>query len=239
MCARISRTARAALSVLRTAMTTCAPLSASTLVVCSPRPPFAPVMTAVRPVRIRHRVPRIRHCVSSRHTRLPPAQTQTGPPKAPSPDGKPASSRTGARAAASMVGMSRPGPIIPVRPARWPRFSSPLRSTALTARLGRLVGICFGVCFVTGMLSHYQYQPWSWLPEPASPVWLYRVTQGISRRDGNRDHPAAAGQAVVGLPEPVPLAAGSVASSTLPSGCRCSSWSRQRSSSCPPASSTP
>ena len=64
------------------------------------------------------------------------------------------------------------------RPAAWPRFSSPLRSTALTARLGRLLGIFLGTCFVTGMLSHYQYQPWAWLPEPASPVWLYRVTQG-------------------------------------------------------------
>ncbi len=27
------------------------------------------------------------------------------------------------------------------RPARWPAFSSPLRSTALTARIGRLLGI--------------------------------------------------------------------------------------------------
>jgi DMSO/TMAO reductase YedYZ molybdopterin-dependent catalytic subunit len=65
------------------------------------------------------------------------------------------------------------------RPALWPHFSSPLRSTAVTARIGRLLGIGFGVCFVTGMLSHYQYQPWGWLPEPASPVWLYRVTQGL------------------------------------------------------------
>ena len=66
----------------------------------------------------------------------------------------------------------------PERPAAWPRFSSPLRSTALTARLGRVLGIAFATCFVTGLLSHYQYQPWAWLPEPASPVWLYRVTQG-------------------------------------------------------------
>lgn len=65
------------------------------------------------------------------------------------------------------------------RPPWWPHFSSPLRSTAVTARLGRALGICFGVCFVTGMLSHYQYQPWSWLPEPANPVWAYRVTQGL------------------------------------------------------------
>jgi hypothetical protein len=35
------------------------------------------------------------------------------------------------------------------------------------------------VCFLTGMLSHYQYQPWDWLPQPARPVWLYRVTQGV------------------------------------------------------------
>jgi Oxidoreductase molybdopterin binding domain len=68
---------------------------------------------------------------------------------------------------------------IATRPLRWPRFKSPLRSTAVTARLGRVLGICFAICFVTGLLSHYQYHPWSWLPEPASPVWLYRVTQGV------------------------------------------------------------
>ncbi len=69
---------------------------------------------------------------------------------------------------------------IPDRPPTfWPSFSSPLRSTALTARLGRVLGICFGICFVTGLLSHYQYQPWSWLPEPSSPVWGYRLTQGL------------------------------------------------------------
>jgi hypothetical protein len=64
-------------------------------------------------------------------------------------------------------------------PARWPRFTSPLRSTAVTARVGRVLGICLGICFVTGLLSHYQYHPWSWLPEPATPVWGYRVTQGL------------------------------------------------------------
>ncbi|WP_375478773.1 molybdopterin-dependent oxidoreductase [uncultured Jatrophihabitans sp.] len=65
------------------------------------------------------------------------------------------------------------------RPRVWPHFSSPLRSTALTARLGRVVGICFSICFVTGMLSHYQYHPWSWLPEPSAPLWGYRITQGL------------------------------------------------------------
>ncbi len=41
-----------------------------------------------------------------------------------------------------------------------------------------MLGICLGICFATGLLSHYQYHPWSWLPLPASPVWGYRVTQG-------------------------------------------------------------
>ena len=58
-------------------------------------------------------------------------------------------------------------------------FGSTLRSTAVTARVGRVLGICFAICFVTGVLSHYQYQPWSWLPEPARPVWGYRLTQGL------------------------------------------------------------
>ncbi len=64
-------------------------------------------------------------------------------------------------------------------PSSWPAFSSTLRSTAVTARIGRVLGIALGICFVTGLMSHYQYQPWSWLPEPASPVWGYRLTQGV------------------------------------------------------------
>jgi DMSO/TMAO reductase YedYZ molybdopterin-dependent catalytic subunit len=65
------------------------------------------------------------------------------------------------------------------RPAWWPRFSSTLRSTALTARLGRVLGIAVGICFLTGLASYYQYLPWSWLPNPAAPAWGYRVTQGL------------------------------------------------------------
>jgi hypothetical protein len=65
------------------------------------------------------------------------------------------------------------------RPRWWPRFTSTLRSTAVTARIGRILGIAIAVLFVTGLLSHYQYEPWSWLPEPAKPVWGYRLTQGI------------------------------------------------------------
>jgi hypothetical protein len=64
-------------------------------------------------------------------------------------------------------------------PSRWPKFSSPLRGPALTARVGRVLGIAFAVCFATGLLSHYQYAPWRWLPVPAAPSWGYRLTQGV------------------------------------------------------------
>jgi hypothetical protein len=70
--------------------------------------------------------------------------------------------------------------LLPEDPPRWwPRFTSPLHSPAVTARVGRVLGIFFTVCFVTGLLSHYQYSPWHWLPEPASPAWGYRLTQGL------------------------------------------------------------
>ena len=75
------------------------------------------------------------------------------------------------------------------KPTWWPRFSSTLRSTAVTARVGRVLGIAIAVCFVTGMLSHYQYAPWAWLPEPAAPVWAYRVTQGVHVATGTATIP--------------------------------------------------
>jgi DMSO/TMAO reductase YedYZ molybdopterin-dependent catalytic subunit len=39
--------------------------------------------------------------------------------------------------------------------------------------------VAIALLFVTGLLSHYQYEPWTWLPPPAKPVWGYRLTQGI------------------------------------------------------------
>ncbi|MBV9820897.1 MAG: molybdopterin-dependent oxidoreductase [Actinobacteria bacterium] len=63
-------------------------------------------------------------------------------------------------------------------PPFWPAFSAGPRSEAVTARIGRLLGIAFGLCFLTGLLSHYQYAPWSWLPIPAAPAWGYRLSQG-------------------------------------------------------------
>ena len=65
------------------------------------------------------------------------------------------------------------------RPAWWPHFTSTVRSTALTARLGRALGVAFGLCFLTGLLSYAQYLTWPWLPKPVVPAWGYRLTQGI------------------------------------------------------------
>jgi len=78
---------------------------------------------------------------------------------------------------------------MPAKPSRWPKFSSPLRSTVVTARIGRILGILIAICFVTGLLSHYQYYPWSWLPEPASPVWGYRLSQGLHVATGTASIP--------------------------------------------------
>jgi hypothetical protein len=65
------------------------------------------------------------------------------------------------------------------RPRFWPTFRSPLHEPAVAARIGRVLGICVLVCFGTGLLSHYEYHPWTWLPEPATPAWGYRLSQGV------------------------------------------------------------
>lgn len=80
----------------------------------------------------------------------------------------------------------------PSRPGWWPHFSSTVRSTALTARLGRALGIAFGICFLTGLLSYSQYVTYAWLPKPAMPAWGYRLTQGIHVTTGLASIPLVA-----------------------------------------------
>jgi hypothetical protein len=58
-------------------------------------------------------------------------------------------------------------------------FRSHLRSPAVAARVGLWLGICFGVAFVTGLISHYAQQQHQPVPFPTSPSWGYRVTQGL------------------------------------------------------------
>ena len=58
-------------------------------------------------------------------------------------------------------------------------FESRLRSPAVAARVGLWLGICFLVCFLTGLVSHYAQEPSHPIPFPTSPSWGYRVTQGL------------------------------------------------------------
>lgn len=61
-------------------------------------------------------------------------------------------------------------------------FSARLRSPELAARIGLVLGLCFGVAFVTGLVSHAAQEP-SW-PFPSRPVWAYRVNQGLHLASG-------------------------------------------------------
>ncbi|MBT2538472.1 molybdopterin-dependent oxidoreductase [Arthrobacter sp. ISL-69] len=59
------------------------------------------------------------------------------------------------------------------------RFASPTRSSRLTVVLGRWLGVSFTICFLTGLFSHGLQNPPSWMFFPASPVWIYQLTQGL------------------------------------------------------------
>ncbi|GAB3445653.1 molybdopterin-dependent oxidoreductase [Actinophytocola sediminis] len=63
------------------------------------------------------------------------------------------------------------------RPPREQDFRSAAHDERVTARIGLWLGIAFGLCFLTGLLSHLaQRQPWfHW---PSAPVDLYLITQG-------------------------------------------------------------
>ncbi|WP_371811217.1 molybdopterin-dependent oxidoreductase [Aeromicrobium sp. CFBP 8757] len=63
-------------------------------------------------------------------------------------------------------------------------FESRARGTALTARVGTALGICFAVCFATGMWSHFQYSTPGWLTLSPNPTQLYRWTQGLHIASG-------------------------------------------------------
>lgn len=78
--------------------------------------------------------------------------------------------------------MTRPAGAAGAPPLPIPRpehFGSRLRSPAVAARVGLWLGICFGICFLTGLVSHYAQEPSHPIPFPTSPSWGYRVTQGL------------------------------------------------------------
>ena len=66
-----------------------------------------------------------------------------------------------------------------LRPPTEDAFTSRLRSAAVAARIGVWLGVCFGVAFVTGVISHWSQIPSPPVPFPSGPAWGYRVTQGL------------------------------------------------------------
>jgi DMSO/TMAO reductase YedYZ molybdopterin-dependent catalytic subunit len=75
----------------------------------------------------------------------------------------------------------QPLPVPPERLRRGPLRDGAFapRSTRLTSQLGLMLGLAFGVCFVTGLLSHLVQHPPGWFWWPSRPAGLYRVTQGV------------------------------------------------------------
>ena len=66
-----------------------------------------------------------------------------------------------------------------LRPPAPEDFTSRLRSPAVAARVGLWLGISFGICFITGLISHYAQNAGQPVAFPTSPAWGYRVTQGL------------------------------------------------------------
>lgn len=66
-----------------------------------------------------------------------------------------------------------------LRPPTPEDFTSRLRSPAVAARVGLWLGISFGICFVTGLISHYSQNINQPIAFPTSPAWGYRVSQGL------------------------------------------------------------
>src|SRR5262245_54139302 len=58
-------------------------------------------------------------------------------------------------------------------------FRRPAHSPAVSARVGLWLGVAFGVCMLTGLLSHGIQHPPGWFEWPTRPVSLYRITQGL------------------------------------------------------------
>jgi DMSO/TMAO reductase YedYZ molybdopterin-dependent catalytic subunit len=56
---------------------------------------------------------------------------------------------------------------------------APSRSPRLAVVIGRLLGIAFLLCFLTGLFSHFHQNPLPWMVFPTRPVWLYQATQGL------------------------------------------------------------
>ncbi|MGW1199827.1 molybdopterin-dependent oxidoreductase [Streptomyces sp. NPDC002536] len=78
-----------------------------------------------------------------------------------------------------MEGMKLPRPPLPV-------FSGRLHDARTATAIGRWLGLALAVCFVTGVISHYEQHPPTWLANslPSRPTWGYRLSQGLHVASG-------------------------------------------------------
>src|SRR5437660_6500656 len=58
-------------------------------------------------------------------------------------------------------------------------FRGAAHDERVTARIGLWLAIAFGICFLTGLLSHAIQHPPAWFWWPSRPAALYQVTQGL------------------------------------------------------------
>jgi hypothetical protein len=75
--------------------------------------------------------------------------------------------------------LPEPPPALRRGPLRAGAFGSRLHDPATAARIGRWLGAAFAICFCTGLISHWAQQPPGWFALPPTPVWGYRLSQGV------------------------------------------------------------
>lgn len=75
--------------------------------------------------------------------------------------------------------LPQPPEALRLGPLKEGAFSSRLRSTRLTGQLGIALALAFGVCYFTGLISHFIQHPPTWFWWPSRPAGLYRTTQGL------------------------------------------------------------
>ncbi|MCM4081132.1 molybdopterin-dependent oxidoreductase [Paractinoplanes hotanensis] len=64
----------------------------------------------------------------------------------------------------------------------------------MSSQLGIALAVSFGVCFLTGLISHFVQHPGTWFWWPSRPVWLYQATQGIHVATGLATIPLLGGK---------------------------------------------
>lgn len=74
---------------------------------------------------------------------------------------------------------TRPTPLAEFERRRAAAEAREVHSEGFAAQLGLALGAAFAICFLTGLVSHLHQHPVDWLPMPASPAGLYRITQGL------------------------------------------------------------